>query len=199
MLGNRLSNLRKRLSLTQDQVSKHLGISRSAYANYESNNREPDNNTLEKFADFYGVTVDYLLGRDNTIHDINFTDLGTFSSRLKQGLTKKNITVEQVAEECHVKPSYIEELITDPKKLPGVGTLYKLAELIDVTPDYLAGFTDDPKGFDPRTPRPKEMEEFLDQEEVMFQGIPLSEEDKEKVKNVLAAVFMDAKKRNKRK
>lgn len=39
---------------------------------------------------------------------------------------------------------------------------------------------------------------FLAKEEVMFDGKILSEDDKEKITNVLAAIFMDAKKKNRR-
>ena len=45
-----------------------MGIVRTTYSNYESGNRQPDNETLKKLADFYEVTVDYLLGKD-TIND----------------------------------------------------------------------------------------------------------------------------------
>ncbi|WP_342778517.1 helix-turn-helix transcriptional regulator [Paenibacillus sinopodophylli] len=40
-----------------------LGISRAAISHYEKNRREPDSETLSKFADSYQVTVDYLVGR----------------------------------------------------------------------------------------------------------------------------------------
>ncbi|WP_276917457.1 helix-turn-helix domain-containing protein [Aneurinibacillus aneurinilyticus] len=63
MLGNRLSNLRKLNNLTQSEVAKKIGVSRSAYANYESGNREPDYETLQKISSFYEVSVDYLLGK----------------------------------------------------------------------------------------------------------------------------------------
>lgn len=63
MLGKRISNLRKQKKLTQENVSKMLGIHRGTYANYEAGRREPDNETLHKLADFFNVSIDYLLGR----------------------------------------------------------------------------------------------------------------------------------------
>ncbi|WP_412674534.1 helix-turn-helix domain-containing protein [Aneurinibacillus thermoaerophilus] len=112
---------------------------------------------------------------------------------------QKSITLEQAVEECGVKPEYIEKLMNNPDKLPSAGTLYKLAELLDVTPDYLGGFTDDPDGRSPHTPKPKDLVNFLKQEDVMFHGVPLNEEDKQKIENVLIGLFWESKQMNKRK
>lgn len=135
---------------------------------------------------------------NNMEQEISENQLHAFSFRLKAGLKEKNLAKEDIAEKCNVTVDYINKLLNEPKKLPGISTLYKLAELIEVTPDYLGGYTDNPKGTDTRTPRPRDMEEFLAKEEVMFDGKILSEDDKEKITNVLAAIFMDAKKKNRR-
>ena len=65
VLYKRLTYLRKELELTQDELSKKLNISRSAYAHYESGRYEPPIQMLELLADFYDVSVDFLLGRTN--------------------------------------------------------------------------------------------------------------------------------------
>lgn len=64
MLGHRLKEKRKEKSLTQKDVADKLGIGRTTYAMYESENRDPDTDTLQRMADFFEVTTDYLLGRD---------------------------------------------------------------------------------------------------------------------------------------
>lgn len=66
MLGERLKELRKNKAQTQEQVAKYLGISRAAYSHFENNRNEPDYSTLDKLANYYGVTTDYLLERNNT-------------------------------------------------------------------------------------------------------------------------------------
>ncbi|MDF9482603.1 helix-turn-helix transcriptional regulator [Bacillus cereus] len=63
MFGNKLHSLRKERKLRQEDMAKHLGIARTTYAMYEQGNREPDYTTLQKLADFFNVSVDYLLGR----------------------------------------------------------------------------------------------------------------------------------------
>jgi transcriptional regulator with XRE-family HTH domain len=55
--------LRKQDGLTQVEVAKRLGISRSALSMYETGKREPDFETMEMFADFYNVNMDTLYGR----------------------------------------------------------------------------------------------------------------------------------------
>lgn len=65
MLGDNLKQLRKDKGLTQQEMANLFGISRGTYAHYEINRREPDAETLSKLADFFGVTVDDLLGRES--------------------------------------------------------------------------------------------------------------------------------------
>lgn len=59
-----LKELRSKRNLSQIQVAEALGITLRTYQNYEYNQREPNIEMIKKLADFYGVTTDYLLGRD---------------------------------------------------------------------------------------------------------------------------------------
>ena len=61
--AEKLKRIRLKMNLTQKDVAEILGITRTAYANYEQGLREPDLLTLWKIADFFDVSVDYLLGR----------------------------------------------------------------------------------------------------------------------------------------
>lgn len=62
---NIFKQLRIASGLTQAEMSKKIGISRSTIGMYETGAREPDFETLEKIADFFNVDTDYLLGRTN--------------------------------------------------------------------------------------------------------------------------------------
>ena len=57
-----LLNARKAIHKTQQEVADYLGISRQAYSNYEAGKREPDFETLLKLGEYFGCSVDYLLG-----------------------------------------------------------------------------------------------------------------------------------------
>ena len=49
--------------MSQAELGEALGLTNNAISKYECNSNKPDPDTLCKFADFFGVSVDYLLGR----------------------------------------------------------------------------------------------------------------------------------------
>lgn len=64
MLKDTLKTLRESKKLTKKQVAAGVGITDRAYIAYEYGERDVSTETLVKIADFYGVTTDYLLGRE---------------------------------------------------------------------------------------------------------------------------------------
>ncbi|MCL4514019.1 MAG: helix-turn-helix domain-containing protein [Firmicutes bacterium] len=76
LLPQRLAFLRKEKGLSQYELAKALGFSRGQIANYEQGSRRPDPATLQRLADYFNVSVDYLLGRNNVIADaLNVAEL----------------------------------------------------------------------------------------------------------------------------
>ncbi|MCQ2010584.1 helix-turn-helix domain-containing protein [Sporolactobacillus sp. STSJ-5] len=72
MLNDRLSELRTERKLRQEDLARKIGIARTTYAMYEQGKRNPDYDTLQKLADFFGVTRGYLLGdTDNPNEEID--------------------------------------------------------------------------------------------------------------------------------
>lgn len=63
--GHRIAKLRNDQCLTQEELASKVGITRSALSHYENNRREPDYETIQKFADFFQVTIDFLMGRSD--------------------------------------------------------------------------------------------------------------------------------------
>jgi len=121
-LGQRLTELREKKGLTQDQMAERLGIKRPRYNSWENSIAKPDIEFIDKLAELHQVSVDFLLGRDST-----------------------------------------------------------------VLPDWA-------------TPKDKrDFKTMLEEDgDVMFDGVPISGEDKEKIKRVMEAMFWDAKKDNKK-
>lgn len=62
----RIRALRERRGISQSRAAKQMGIVRTTYSNYEAGNREPDLETIKKIAEFFEVSVDYLLERDES-------------------------------------------------------------------------------------------------------------------------------------
>ncbi|MDU3775732.1 MAG: helix-turn-helix transcriptional regulator [Clostridium perfringens] len=63
MFGKRLKLLRTNLNLTQKQLGKNLNLSQRAVSSYENGLRFPDEQILNLIADYFNVSIDYLLGR----------------------------------------------------------------------------------------------------------------------------------------
>lgn len=59
----RTRELRKKKGISQAELGDYLGVTRSTICQYEQEKRQPDNETLIKIADYFCVSVDYLLGR----------------------------------------------------------------------------------------------------------------------------------------
>lgn len=59
IIGNKLKTLRKGRKMTQQELSEKLGLSRATISNYEVGRRSPHLSELRRFADFYGVGLDY--------------------------------------------------------------------------------------------------------------------------------------------
>ncbi len=76
-LHENLKKIREERKLTKKEVCENTGISERAYLTYEFGEREPKISVIEKLADFYGVTTDYLLGREpapNPFADLDFSE-----------------------------------------------------------------------------------------------------------------------------
>ena len=59
----RLADLRKEQNVTQTELGKHCGYSHSAVVKWENGQCEPSLEALVKIADYFNVTLDFLLGR----------------------------------------------------------------------------------------------------------------------------------------
>lgn len=62
MVGKRLRLLRTERELTQEELGKVLGVGKTTISQYESEVRKPDADMLKRIAQFFDVSVDYLLG-----------------------------------------------------------------------------------------------------------------------------------------
>ena len=65
MFSVKLKQLRKERGLLQKDISQIFNVSMGAVGNWESGNRIPDSETLSRIADYFQVSVDYLLGRSD--------------------------------------------------------------------------------------------------------------------------------------
>ncbi|MED1302643.1 transcriptional regulator [[Bacillus thuringiensis] serovar konkukian] len=63
MIGEKIKELRKNSKITQEQLGNAIGVSKMAISYFEKGKKSPGRESLEKIADYFEVTTDYLLGR----------------------------------------------------------------------------------------------------------------------------------------
>jgi transcriptional regulator with XRE-family HTH domain len=117
-----MKDLRNEAKLTQEQLANTLSLSQQAISGYENGARFPDQDTLEKIADFFDVSIDYLLGRSDTRNP--YSEEKNKSVEKKHGITTKayhNLDVGGLSEEdIQAVEAIIEQL---KKKYNSDGTL----------------------------------------------------------------------------
>lgn len=94
MLSKRLKELRMNNGLKQSDLAKLLSISTSRYGQYETGRRSPDYKLLIQIANFYNVSIDYLLGRTNVIKPENI-DENDLLAKLNTADSETKASVEQ--------------------------------------------------------------------------------------------------------
>jgi transcriptional regulator with XRE-family HTH domain len=113
-LGERLKTLREENKVTQEHLAEYLGVGRPTVAGYETKGKQPSYEILDKIANYFNVSVDYLLGR---------TDIKNSSILSAKEEQNKYYTNNDIAEEIHnLSPESQEEL----KKLI---ELYKIKDM----------------------------------------------------------------------
>ncbi len=92
--GDKIKTLRKKSKLTQVQLAKKIDIAQSTLGMIETNKQDVGRKTLVKLADFFGVTVDYLLSENddnkkNNIEDVKNVKLSKRAERdIEKALSK---------------------------------------------------------------------------------------------------------------
>ena len=61
--GSRFKRLRQQHNLTQDAAAKIFHVDKSSISKWENNKNGADNEVIQQIADYFNVSVDYLLGR----------------------------------------------------------------------------------------------------------------------------------------
>lgn len=67
---NNLKVLRKRKGVAQKDVADYLGVTTAAYGQYELNKRAMNPDVLSKLSDYFGVSIDIILDRENLVDNV---------------------------------------------------------------------------------------------------------------------------------
>lgn len=79
MFDNQIRYLRQSQGLNQVQLAEKLGVKKQSVSNWENGNIMPSIEMLMRIADYFSVSTDYLLGRENKtnmgVHQVDVTGL----------------------------------------------------------------------------------------------------------------------------
>lgn len=110
------------------------------------------------------------------------------SERLKEMREHKGLTQRGLAKELNVSPSAIALYETN-RRHPDNDMLKKIADHFNTSVDYLLGRTNDPVPHKNKTEKEIEFEEFMKNHTIMYQGVPMTDEEKESVNEFLKTAF----------
>ncbi|HOQ17628.1 MAG: helix-turn-helix transcriptional regulator [Epulopiscium sp.] len=63
--GDRLRELRIERGMTQEELAREFNTGKASISHYESNRRLPNANNINLFAEFFNVSIDYIMGKSD--------------------------------------------------------------------------------------------------------------------------------------
>lgn len=91
----KIKELRKKKGISQAELASKLNVVRSTICQYEKGTREPSYEVLQKLADFFDVSVDYLLGRKESLQKEMPAGFTSDISQFENDLRKVNFPVDK--------------------------------------------------------------------------------------------------------
>lgn len=151
--GVKLKKLRTERNLTQLQMAEILETSKSNISKYEAGSVEPSLDTIEKLANYFCVSSDYLLGLSNEglgnkqpdekgffffffFDDKDLQEV--FVSALKTALETQNMTISELCEKTEIDIDTCNQYLAGEHE-PSLEHLVRLSKALDVSIDYLLG------------------------------------------------------------
>ena len=128
---NRLRELQRAEKLTQQELADIAEVSKRTIQNWEDGTSNIKPEKAEKLADYFGVSVGYLLGYDD--NDINQMN------RLKELRKEKKLTQKELAEKTDIPYRTLQRWENGVSSIKS-DHLKKLCEIFDVDVPYLLGY-----------------------------------------------------------
>lgn len=176
-----LKKLRLEKGLNQEDVAKYLGVTQQAYANYERGARQPDYAMLQKIADFFNVSIDYLIDES-----IDTEAISHARQTVKRLLEEQNYPIAEIEEKLDVSYLTLRSWCNGYGDYFNEATrLSKVADFLNVSVGYLLGE-------EPATKKEKPIEyDGLSKTDKEFIDIlsTMNEQEKEWLLNVIKSVI----------
>ena len=134
--------LRENMGLSQEKLAVLTGLTARRVFSYEREPNEPDIETLALLADFFGVTIDFLVGHTEDEAECapsNSLNLTRFGVRIRQFRESKSMERPELTKRVGVTSAYLG-LIENGGKIPKLETCLKILNALGMSAD--AAFMD---------------------------------------------------------
>ncbi|MDR1689084.1 MAG: helix-turn-helix domain-containing protein [Clostridiales bacterium] len=99
MFNEKLKNLRRNKNMTQQDLAEALGIDRTTVTKYESKNVTPPIASVRKICEFFGVSMDFMLGTEST------------DELAKRILDKRVLILQRAASENNLTQNELQDIL----------------------------------------------------------------------------------------
>ncbi|MBO5481315.1 MAG: helix-turn-helix transcriptional regulator [Clostridia bacterium] len=129
-------------NLNYSDLVKAIGINEHPFSHAIQYGIIPSTRILIRIADYFQVSISYLLGKtdDETFYPSETN--ADFFTRITDLCAERDITFYEAAKQCHLDKSYISRWVRT-KSLPTLELLELVVDFFDVSIDYLLGRTDE--------------------------------------------------------
>lgn len=198
-IGERIKYLRNKHKVSQQQLATGAGVQRGNISHYEKEDWNPNYETTEKIAAFFGVNADWLFyGEEDKFKndEIPYTESKDFQSidssanklndrefgeRLKLAISSSNLTLNDLADKIGVTKNSVNNYVSG--RIPGASVLYKLAKVIGTSMEWLLTGEDlNQQDISDEEPKVEHILGKLSDEEVKFIEMLRQVDDHEKAK-----------------
>lgn len=136
-LSERLSERMDELNLSAEDIAEKLKINQSTVRDWKRNKYLIFLDNLIKLADCLNCSIDFLVGRSETVLDFNPQICPPFYDRLREVMDERNISRYKLCKETGIEDTALSQWKKGSN--PHILTLEKLATCLNVSIDYLVG------------------------------------------------------------
>ncbi|MDE7453529.1 MAG: helix-turn-helix domain-containing protein, partial [Clostridia bacterium] len=138
----RFSELISDLDCKKSEIPKLLNIDYNVFGKITEFGIIPKPVILIRIADYFNISVEYLLNRTDNPYFVKAETATTFLERYQALKAEKNLTDYVITQKLHISTSYTTNW-KNKKYIPSIINLIELSEYFKVSIDYLLGRTDD--------------------------------------------------------
>ena len=138
----RIISLISDLGVKKSELPNEIGVDYRSLSNAINYGIIPKPRILIRIADYFNVSIGYLLGQSNQEYFLKSEECSDFKNRFKLLCKDRNLTYYKVSIDCHFDKSYISRWL-NKNYLPSLELLEILSEYFNVSIDYLFGRADD--------------------------------------------------------